>query len=141
LGKESQGGAFTAPDGVPVFGVAACYCGSSLSDGENVLQPLRRFGPPLADMLSPMSYVQMQSFFEPFFPPGRYTYVKSNFGLALTDEAIATIAEWAGKSPSPYTFAPFFEHWHDGRLLLLGRRLGWGKEGRLQVLPAVLIPP
>ena len=107
-----QGGAFTLPDGVRVFGVAACYCGSSLPDGEKVLQPLRKFGPPLADMISPMSYVQMQSFFEPFFPPGRHTYVKSNFLRELSDGAIAAIAEYAGKSPSPYTFAPFFEHWH-----------------------------
>jgi len=107
-----QGGAFTTPDGAPVFGVAACYCGSALSEGEKVLQPLRKFGPPIADMISPMTYVQMQSFFEPFFPPGRYTYVKSNFLRTLSDEAITTIATWAGKSPSPYTFAPFFEHWH-----------------------------
>ena len=107
-----QGGAFTLPDGAQVFGVAACYCGSPLSEGERILRPLRKFGPPVADMISSMSYVQMQSFFEPFFPPGRHTYVKSNFLQALSDETIETIAEWAGKSPSPYTFAPFFEHWH-----------------------------
>jgi len=107
-----QGGAFTLPDGTKVLGVAACYCGSSLAEGEKILQPLRKFGPPIADMISPMSYVQMQSFFEPFFPPGRYTYVKSNFLKALSDEAIETMAEWAGTSPSPFSFAPFFEHWH-----------------------------
>lgn len=107
-----QGGAFTAPDGAPVFGVAACYCGSSPSEGESVLEPLRKFGPPVADMISSMSYLQIQSFFEPFFPPGRHTYVKSNFLHILSDEVIETIAHWAGTSPSPYTFAPFFEHWH-----------------------------
>jgi FAD/FMN-containing dehydrogenase len=42
-----QGGAFTTPDGVPVFGVAACSSASSLSEGEKVLQPLRKFGPPI----------------------------------------------------------------------------------------------
>ena len=107
-----QGGAFTAPDGAKVFGVAACYVGDSLSEGEKILQPLRKFGPPVADMITVMTHVQMQSFFEPFFPPGRHTYVKSNFLRALTDEAIAAIARWAGTSPSPTTFAPFFEHWH-----------------------------
>jgi hypothetical protein len=50
--------------------------------------------------------------FQSFFPPGRYTYVKSNFVRALNDETIDTMAEFAGKSPSPWTFAPFFEHWH-----------------------------
>lgn len=107
-----QGGAFTAPDGAKVFGVAACYAGDTPSEGEKILQPLRKFGPPVADMISVMTHVQMQSFFEPFFPPGRHTYVKSNFLRALTDEAIATIARWSGTSPSPTTFAPFFEHWH-----------------------------
>jgi len=107
-----QGGAFTMPDGVPVFGVGACYCGASVAEGEKLLQPLRKFGRPVADMITTISYVQMQSLFEAFFPPGRHTYVKSNFLRELSDEAIATISAWAGKSPSPHTFAPFFEHWH-----------------------------
>jgi len=107
-----QGGAFTMPDGVPVFGVGACYCGASVAEGEKLLQPLRKFGRPVADMITTISYVQMQSLFEAFFPPGRHTYVKSNFLRELSDEAIATISPWAGKSPSPHTFAPFFEHWH-----------------------------
>ena len=107
-----QGGAFTLPDATRVFGVAACYSGSSLAEGEKILAPLRKFGPPLADMISPMSYVQMQAFFEPFFPPGRHTYVKSNFLSGLGDQAISTIGEWAGTAPSPFSFAPFFEHWH-----------------------------
>jgi FAD/FMN-containing dehydrogenase len=107
-----QAGAFTLPDGTKVFGVAACYSGSSLHEGEKILEPLRKFGPPLADMISNMTYIQMQAFFGPFFPPGRHTYVKSNFLTALTDDAIDVMAAWAGRSPSPYTFAPFLEHWH-----------------------------
>lgn len=107
-----QGGAFNLPDGTPVFGVAACYCGSDLSHGEKVLEPLRKFNTPLADVIQVMSYVQIQSMFEPFFPPGRYTYVKSNFIRALSDEAIEMMGAFAGTSPSPYSFAPFFEHWH-----------------------------
>jgi FAD/FMN-containing dehydrogenase len=107
-----QAGAFATPDGVQVFGVAACYCGSSLSEGEKVLSPLRNFDSPIADIIGVMSYLQVQSMFEPFFPPGRYTYVKSNFIRALNDDAIQVMAEYAGKSPSPYTFAPFIEHWH-----------------------------
>jgi hypothetical protein len=107
----TQGGSFTLPDGVPVFGIAACYCGR-LAEGERVLKPLRSFGPPLADTFGAISYVQLQSMFDPFFPPGRQTYVKSNFVRSLTDEAIDTLVQYVGKSPSPYTFAPFVEHWH-----------------------------
>jgi FAD/FMN-containing dehydrogenase len=106
-----QCGSITTPDGVPVFAVAACYCGS-LSAGEKVLKPLRTFGSPVADLFNTISYVQIQSMFDAFFPPGRHTYVKSNFIRALSDDAMQAITEYAGKSPSRYTFAPFIEHWH-----------------------------
>ena len=107
----TQGGSFNLPDGVPVFGIAACYCGP-LSEGEKVLKPLRTFGSPVADSFAPISYLQLQSMFDPFFPPGRQTYVKSNFIRSLSDEAIDALVQYVGKSPSPYTFAPFIEHWH-----------------------------
>lgn len=106
-----QCGSFTTPDNMPVFAVAACYCGNP-SEGEKVLKPLRTFGPPVADALSVMSYLQLQGMFDPFFPPGRQTYVKSNFIRTLSDEAIQAIASFAGTSPSPFSFAPFIEHWH-----------------------------
>ena len=107
----TQGGSFTLPDGVPVFGVAGCYCGP-ISEGEKLLKPLRTFGPPLADAFAAMSYTQLQGMFEPFFPPGRQVYTKSNFLRNLSDEAIDVLVQYVGKSPSPYTFAPFLEHWH-----------------------------
>jgi len=98
-------------EGTPVFGLAACYCGT-LADGEKLLRPLREFGKPVADMLGPMTYLQIQSMFEPFFPPGRLVYTKSNFLRTLSNDAIETLAQYVAKSPSPYTFAPFVEHWH-----------------------------
>jgi FAD binding domain/Berberine and berberine like len=106
-----QCGAFTLPDGTRVLGIAACYCGPP-SEGEKVLKPLRAFGPPMADAISVMNYRDLQQMFDPFFPPGRLTYVKSNFIRALNDDAIQAIADLAGTSPSPYSFAPFLEHWH-----------------------------
>jgi len=106
-----QCGSFCFPDGTPVFAVAACYCGDAKT-GEEVLRPLRAFGKPLADNISVISYVQLQSMFDPFFPPGRLTYVKSNFISDLNDRAIEVIAGFAGKSPSRFSFAPFIEHWH-----------------------------
>jgi FAD/FMN-containing dehydrogenase len=107
----TQGGSLTLPDGVPVFGVAGCYCGP-IAEGEKVLKPLRAFGSPLADAFAPMSYLQMQGMFESFFPPGRQVYTKSNFLRNLGDEAIDGLVEYVGKSPSRYSFAPFIEHWH-----------------------------
>ena len=106
-----QCGAFSLPDKTPVFAVAACYCGRPL-EGERVLKPLRTFLPPIADAIGEMTYLQLQGMFDPFFPPGRLTYVKSNFIRDLNDDAVRAIAEFAGRSPSPLSFAPFVEHWH-----------------------------
>lgn len=105
-----QAGSMTM-NGVPVFLVGGCYCGS-LVEGEKLLKPLRTFGSPIADMFAPVSYIQMQSMFDPFFPPGRQTYVKANFIRSLSDKAVDTLAEFAGTSPSVHTFGPWVEHWH-----------------------------
>jgi len=107
----TQGGGLNLPDGPAVFGIAACYCGD-LAEGEKVLRPLRSFASPMADSIAPMSYVQVQTMFDAFFPPGRFTYVKSNFIRTLNDETIDAVASFVGTSPSPYTFGPFLEHWH-----------------------------
>jgi FAD/FMN-containing dehydrogenase len=107
----TQGGSLALPDAGPVFGIAACYCGS-IANGEKILKPLRSLGSPVADMLDPLSYVQIQGMFEPFFPPGRLVYTKSNFIRDLSDETIDTIVQYVAKSPSPYAFAPFIEHWN-----------------------------
>jgi hypothetical protein len=107
----TQGGSFNLPDGTPVFGIAACYCGPT-AEGEKVLKPLRTFDTPVADLLGPMSYIQLQGMFEPFFPPGRLVYVKSNFLRGMGDEAMDAFVQYVARSPSPYTFAPFIEHWH-----------------------------
>lgn len=106
-----QCAALSLPGAGRVFAIAACYHGN-LSEGERVLQPLRRFCKPVVDLFAPISYVQMQSLFDPFFPPGRLTYVKSNFVHSLSDEAIVTFANFVGQSPSPHSFAPALEHWH-----------------------------
>ena len=100
-------------EGTPVFGLAACYCYCGpVAKGVELLQPLRKFAKPFADMLGPMTYIQIQSMFEPFFPPGRLVYTKSNFLRSLGDDVIENLAQFVGKCPSPYTFAPFVEHWH-----------------------------
>jgi hypothetical protein len=83
-------------EGTSVFGLAACYCGRA-AEGEKLLLPLRKFAKPVADMLGPMTYIQIQSMFEPFFPPGRLLYTKSNFLRSLSDEVIETLVQYVGK--------------------------------------------
>jgi hypothetical protein len=108
---STQMGRICTLEGVPVIGVAACYCGS-LEEGEKALQPLRRFGSPVADLFGPMSYLQMQSMFDPWFPPGRQAYWKANFLHGMPDEAIEIFHRYAQTAPSPYTTGPWLECVH-----------------------------
>jgi len=100
----------TAPDGNRVIAIAACYCGS-LQEGEQVLKPLRTFGPPLADMIQPMKYVEMQSILDAGLPPGQWHYWKSNFVRTLSEDAIETLMQHVATVPSPLT-ALFLQQMH-----------------------------
>jgi hypothetical protein len=57
---DIQWASISLPDAGRVFAIAACYHGD-LSRGDKVLQPLRSFGKPVADLFVPISYVRMQS--------------------------------------------------------------------------------
>ena len=107
----TQLGRICTLDGVPVVGVAGCYNGSP-RDGEKALAPLRRFGSPIADLFGPMSYPQIQTMFDPWAPPGRHAYWKSNFLSSLPDEAIDFLDHFSLTAPSPYTNGPWLETVH-----------------------------
>ena len=89
----------TGPDGSPAVAPVACYCGP-LDEGEEVLKPLRRFGSPLADLIAPRPYVEMQSMFDEVWPPGRLYYDKASNIRDLSDPAIETLVEYAASMPT-----------------------------------------
>ncbi len=99
---STQALTFEMPGVGPVVAIGGCHCGS-ITEGEKVLRPLRTFGSPVADLFGVMPYVQLQSMFDAFFPPGRHDYTKANFLNGLSDEAIDVFGEYA-TAPSPYTF-------------------------------------
>jgi FAD/FMN-containing dehydrogenase len=96
----SMGLLLTGPDGAKILAIAVCYCGP-LSEGERVLLPMRQFGPPAADQIAAMPYVQQQGLLEAGFPPGLQNYWKSNFLRELSDEAIGIAIEAFRRVPSP----------------------------------------
>jgi UDP-N-acetylenolpyruvoylglucosamine reductase len=93
-------GLLTAPDGTPMVGVLACYSGP-LETGEAVLRPLREFGTPVADLIQPMPYAQMNTLLDASYPPGMQNYWKAEFLDDLTDDAIAVLVDQAAKMTSP----------------------------------------
>ena len=97
------------PDGSPLVGVIPCYCGN-LSDGERVLEPLRKFGSPIVDGIQAMPFPAMQSLLSPSFPDGNHHYWKSTLQRELTDDAILAIVEHANRLRSPLSFV-VLEHY------------------------------
>jgi hypothetical protein len=89
-----------APDGAPVVAVIPFYNGS-IADGEKLLQPLRDFGPPVADFVQPMPYAAFQTFLDAMNPPGNRVYWKSAVLKDLTDDVFETVIEHAATVPSP----------------------------------------
>ena len=57
--------------GQPVFLIVPCWSGD-LDDGQRVLQALREFGPPEADLCVPMPYPALQSMLDGAAPWGLY---------------------------------------------------------------------
>ena len=104
-------GAITTPDGMRAIAIVPSYCGDDLNEGERLLEPLRRFGPPVADLVARMPYVAMQQMLDAATPHGLRSYWKANFLSALPDDAIDIFAHFAESCPAPRTLA-LLEHAH-----------------------------
>jgi FAD/FMN-containing dehydrogenase len=92
----------TLPDGTQAAVLLAGYTGP-LAEGEELLRPLRAFGPPLADQLGPSPYAALQGISEHFNPRGHRNYLKTNYLTALSDEAIDTLVEQYRRVPAPFS--------------------------------------
>jgi len=91
----------SAEDGTTLLGVAVAWIGS-LDVGERLLKPLRSFGSPLADMIGPMSFVDLQRGGDVAFPRGRRHYWKAGFLRCLDPAVIDTLIHFAATRPSPH---------------------------------------
>src|SRR5262249_4859754 len=104
-------GVISTPDGDPVVGMIVSWCGDDLDEGERVLEPLRKFGPPIADLINPMPYPAMQQMIDGAAPFGLRSYWKGQFLRDLPDEAIDTFVQFAESRTSPNTLM-ILEHAH-----------------------------
>jgi hypothetical protein len=104
-------GALTTPDGHPVLALIPVWCGDDLAEGERVLEPLRQFGSPIADLIRSMPYQAVQQMIDGVAPFGLRSYWKSRFLRNLPDDAIDTFLRFAESRTSPRTLA-ILEHAH-----------------------------
>jgi FAD/FMN-containing dehydrogenase len=82
----------TVPDGGPrIAAIAACYNGP-IEDGEKIVAPIRRLGPPLEDGIRPMTYPEVQRIFAEI-PFGLQNYWKGHFLRDMPDAAIDAAVE------------------------------------------------
>jgi FAD/FMN-containing dehydrogenase len=89
--------------GRPIVAVAACHAGPH-EEGLAAIEPLRRLGEPVVDLLGTLPYAQVQQLFDASFPVrGRSWYLKSSFLRRLDDAAIDTLLDCAAALPSPYS--------------------------------------
>jgi FAD/FMN-containing dehydrogenase len=92
----------TLPDGTKAAVLLLAYNGPP-DQGEHVLRPLRTLGTPIADTVSPISYIALQSIVEGFNPAGLRNYWKTSYVNELSDEAIDLLIERYQGVPSPQT--------------------------------------
>jgi FAD/FMN-containing dehydrogenase len=103
--------AFSTPDGRPVVALIPAWCGDNAADRERAVAPLRKFGSPIADLISTMPYPAMQQMLDGVAPFGLRSYWKSSFLRNLPDEAIDTFVHFAESCSSPRSLA-ILEHAH-----------------------------
>ena len=93
----------TMPDGHAAVAIAPCYSGL-LDEGERVIAPLRKFGPPLVDLIRPMSYSDLTTMIDMTAPEGRCYYDKSStLKGEISDEAIDILIESASSFTSLFS--------------------------------------
>jgi FAD/FMN-containing dehydrogenase len=93
-------GLTTMPNGLAVAGIGVCYCGS-LEEGERLIAPVRTLGSPLADMIRPMSYLELISMLDAGVPRGHCYYSKAHSLKQLDDEAFQVMLDYSTTRTTP----------------------------------------
>ena len=87
--------------GKEIVALAICYAGDP-AEGEKLIEPLRGFGTAHGEHVGVQPYTAWQQAFDPLLTPGARNYWKSHNFAKLSDGALDSIIEYAGKLPSPH---------------------------------------
>jgi FAD/FMN-containing dehydrogenase len=80
-----------------VAALVACWAGEP-TEGERVVKPFRELARPIADLLGPIPYVDLQQLVDPLWEAGAANYFTSAFLDGLPDQAIAAYADFHQRS-------------------------------------------
>ena len=106
---EAYAGLSTSPEGDPVVALILGYNGL-IAEGEKVLEPARKFGEPIADLVQPMPHSVRNTLFDELAAiHGIQRYWKSGFTDTISDALIDVIVGGASDFSSPLTQITFFQ--------------------------------
>jgi FAD/FMN-containing dehydrogenase len=100
----------TTSGGLPAIAISLCYCGLP-EEGERLVEPVRKFGAPLVDLIRPRSYLKMITRANLGAPAGRSYYEKASTLSDLSDEAIEAIVAYGSTCTSPLSHV-LIQHVH-----------------------------
>jgi FAD/FMN-containing dehydrogenase len=86
--------------GTSVIVLGLCWAGP-LEEGREILRPLRDLGEPLADLVTPRPYTELQSMIDAGGSAGFHNYWKAQYLRDLPEKAIDTIISSAATITSP----------------------------------------
>ncbi len=86
--------------GKKLVALIGCYSGDP-EEGEKAMRPLRELGDPVADLVGPMPYVQMQGLIDALYPHGTQAYMKAGYLRELDDHAVETVVRYHQNATSP----------------------------------------
>lgn len=86
--------------GTEILALAICYSGDP-SQGEPLLEPLRKFGNPVGEHVGVQPYTAWQQAFDPLLTPGARNYWKSHNFSKLDDKLFDAVIEYIETLPSP----------------------------------------
>jgi FAD/FMN-containing dehydrogenase len=86
--------------GKEVVVLAVFYAGDN-TEGQKLIEPLRRFGDAHGEHIGAQPYAQWQQAFDPLLTPGARNYWKSHNFTELSDGALDSIMKFAENLPTP----------------------------------------
>jgi FAD/FMN-containing dehydrogenase len=94
---------FVPPErfGRPTMALIPVWAGDP-ADGAKAIEPLRKVGTPIADVVRPTPYVALQSMLDGGAPHGRHYYWKAHKLPSLTDEVIDIFLGAMDSATSPF---------------------------------------
>jgi FAD/FMN-containing dehydrogenase len=86
--------------GRPLVGLAVLYAGPP-NEGLEAIEPLRRLAPPVADLIGPVPYTEMQRLVDGVWTRGAHNHFRAAYMSRLDDDTIATLLAFQERMPSP----------------------------------------